>query len=116
MINYNLLLNVLVDKKKNKINLTLHTTFNIPKGKYNNDITGCIVCPNGKTIFVDYHYTNQRFIILNDDGTLDKVITCPLSYLFHVTCLDDTTVAVSTHNGIEIININSTKNRKTYEN
>jgi hypothetical protein len=27
-------------------------------------------------IFVNYDHTNQRLIILNEDGTLDKVITC----------------------------------------
>jgi len=96
--------------KKKKINLTLHTTFNIPKGKYNNDITGCIVCPNGKMIFVDW--SNNRLVILNNDGTLDKVITCSLGKPFDVTCLDDTTVAVSTYSGIEIININSTKTER----
>ena len=46
--------------------------------------------------------------ILNDDDTLDRVITCSLGYLFDVTCLDDTTVAVSTNNGIKIINVDST--------
>jgi len=39
-------------KSINDIKLTLHTTFNIPRGKYN-IITGCIVCPNGRIIFVD---------------------------------------------------------------
>jgi hypothetical protein len=37
----------------NDIKLTLHTTFNIPKGKGDTYITGCIVCPNGKLIFAD---------------------------------------------------------------
>jgi DNA-binding beta-propeller fold protein YncE len=99
-------------KSINDIKLTLHTTFDIRKVKRNNAITGCIVSPNGKIIFVNYHYTNQRLIILNDDDTLDKVITCSLGYPFDVTCLDDTTVAVSTLNGIEIINIDSTKTER----
>ena len=97
-------------KSINDIKLTLHTTFNIPKGKYNIEIRGCIVCPNGKMIFVDIK--NSRLVILNDDGTLDKVITCSLGYLFDVTCLDDTTVAVSTSNGIEIIDVESTKTER----
>jgi predicted nuclease of predicted toxin-antitoxin system len=58
-------------------------------------------------IFVD-HY-NKRLVIIKDHDTLDKVITCSLGKPFDVTCLDDTTVAVSTDSGIEIININSTK-------
>ena len=61
-------------------------------------------------IFVDY--INSRLVIRNDDGTLDKVITCSLGRPFDVTCLDDATVVVSTNNGIEIININSTKTER----
>jgi hypothetical protein len=52
---------------------------------------------------------NNTFVILNEDGKLNKVITCSLNKPLDVTCLDDTTVAVSTYNGIEIININSTE-------
>jgi DNA-binding beta-propeller fold protein YncE len=94
-------------KSINDIKLTLHTTFNIPNVKGNNTIRGCIVSPNGKIIFVDNY--NRRLLILNADGTLDNEITCLSSNSFDVTCLDDTTVAVSTDSGIEIININSTK-------
>jgi hypothetical protein len=54
-------------------------------------------------------------VILNEDGTLYKVITCSLDKPLVVTCLDDTTVAVSTYNGIEIININSTENERVIE-
>jgi hypothetical protein len=99
-------------KSINDIKLTLHTTFDISNVKGNNTITGCIVSPNGKMIFVNYDHTNQRLIILNEDGTLDKVITCSRGNPFDVTCLNDTTVAVSTYNGIEIININSTKTER----
>jgi predicted nucleic acid-binding Zn-ribbon protein len=95
----------------NDIKLTLHTTFNIPKGKCNNTITGSIVCPNGKMIFVDFSI-NSRLIILNANGTLRKKIRCSLGCPFDVACLDDTTVAVSTYSGIEIININSTKTER----
>ena len=94
-------------KSINDVKLTLHTTFNIPKGKYNIEIGGCIVCPNGKMIFVDFK--DSRLVILNEDGKLDKVITCSLGYLFDVARLDDTTVAVSTSNGIEIIDVESTQ-------
>ena len=93
-------------KSINDIKLTLHTTFDILEQYGDSNMTGCIVCPNGKMIFVDYY--NNRLVILNEDGTLDKVIPCSLGYPFDVTCLDDTTVAVSTDNGIEIINIDST--------
>jgi DNA-binding beta-propeller fold protein YncE len=98
-------------KSINDIKLTLHTTINIPKVKGSNAITGCIVRPNGKMIFMDY-YPNQRLVILNEDGTLDEEITCSLGNPFDVTYLDDTTVAVSTNSGIEIININSTKRKR----
>ena len=100
-------------KSINDVKLTLHTTFRIPKGKYDNAITGCIDCPNGKMMFVDND--NRRIVILNDDGTLDKVITRSLCDPFDVTCLDDTTVVVSTNNCIDIININSTKTEKRIE-
>jgi hypothetical protein len=97
-------------KSINDIKLTLHFTFNIQKGKGNINITGCIVCPNDTIIFVDYY--NSRLVILDEDGPLDKVISCSLGYPFDVTCLDDTTVAVSTYSGIEIINIESTKTER----
>jgi hypothetical protein len=94
-------------KSINVIKITLHTTFNIPNGNYDTCITGCIVCSNGRMIFVD-HY-NRRLVILKDHDTLDKVIICSLGKPFDVTCLDDTSVAVSTGSAIEILNINSTK-------
>jgi DNA-binding beta-propeller fold protein YncE len=97
----------------NDIKLTLHTTFNIPSKQGVIFITGCIVCPNGKKIFVDFN--NSRLVIFNDDGTLDKEINCSRRRFFDVTCLDNTTVAVSTYNGIEIININSTKTERRIE-
>ena len=87
-------------KSINDIKFTLHTTFNIRKVISDTGITGCIVCPNGKMIVVN----NGRLATLNEDGTLDREIICT-HYLFDVTCLDDTTVAVSTTNGIIIVNI-----------
>jgi hypothetical protein len=98
-------------KSINDIKLTLHHTFDIPKGKNVRCITGCIVSPNGKMIFVDCYY-NNILVILNDDGTLDKVITCSLGHPFDVAYLDDRTVAVSTWNGIEIINIDAKKTER----
>jgi DNA-binding beta-propeller fold protein YncE len=98
-------------KSINDIKLTLHNTFDILKGKNAINITGCIVSPNGKMILVDCYY-NRRLVILNDDGTLDKVIPCSLCYPFDVTYLDDRTVAVSTSNGIEIINIDPKKTER----
>jgi hypothetical protein len=53
-----------------------------------------------------------KLVILNGDGTLHTEITCSPSNPFDVTCLDDTTVAVSTIYGIEIIDINSTKTER----
>jgi hypothetical protein len=68
-------------------NLTLHTTFNILKGKGNNVITGSFVSPYGKMIYVENH--NILLVILNEDGTFDKEIPCSLSDPLDVTCLDD---------------------------
>jgi hypothetical protein len=56
-------------------------------------------------IYVDWD--NRRLLILNDDGTLDKEIPCSLGQPRDVAYLDDTTVAVSTTNGIEIVNIDT---------
>jgi hypothetical protein len=47
-----------------------------------------MLCPNGKMILVDWN-NNRRLVILNDDGTLDKEISCPQFYPFDVTYLDD---------------------------
>jgi hypothetical protein len=44
-----------------------------------------------------------------------SLLTCSLGDPFDVTSLDDTTVAVSTNNCIDIININSTKTEKRIE-
>jgi DNA-binding beta-propeller fold protein YncE len=101
-------------KSINDIKLTLHTTFDISTRNHFIGITGCIVCPNGKMIFVDYN-SKRRLVILNKDGTLDNEITCSQCHPFDVTCLDDTTVAVSTKTGIEILNINSTKTERVIE-
>jgi len=65
-------------KSSNDIKLTLHTTFDILEQYGVSNMTGCIVCPIGKMIFVDYY--NSRLVILNEDGTLDKVIPCSLGY------------------------------------
>jgi len=90
----------------------IHTKFDIKKRNGDMAITGCIVCPNSKMIFVDYYYKNQRLVILNEDGTLDKEIACSLGRTADVTLIDDTTVAVSTSNGIKIINIDSTNTER----
>ena len=99
-------------KSINDIKFTLHNTFNIPNGKYNICITGCIVSPNGKMILVDCCYYNGRLVIFNDDGTLDKEIHCSMGQPCDVTYLDDRTVAVSTSIGIEIINIDTKKTER----
>jgi hypothetical protein len=101
------------EKSINDITLTLHTAFDIPKRNGIINITGCIVCPNGKMLFVDSY--SKSLVSINEDGTLYKVITCSLGYPLDVACIDDTTVAVSTYNGIEIINIISTKLERRIE-
>lgn len=53
-------------------------------------------------------YYNNRLVILNIDGIFDKEISCSPSNPFDVIYLDDTTVAVPIHNGIEIITYTST--------
>ena len=94
-------------KSINDIKLTLYGIFDILERGDHIYIAGSIVCPNSKMIFVNYY--NNSLVILNADGTSNQEITTfsPCSP-FDVTCLNDTTVAVSTENGIEIINIYST--------
>jgi hypothetical protein len=60
---------------------------NIPKGNSYICMTGCIVCPNGKMIFVDWY--NRRLLIHNDDGTLDKEIPSSLGQPRDVAYLED---------------------------
>lgn len=98
-------------KSINDIKLTLHNSFNIPKGNGTISITGCTSCPNGSMIFLDY-FVNSRLVILNGDGALDKKISSSMGNPFDFAYLDDTTAVVSTDNGIEIININSTKTKR----
>jgi hypothetical protein len=80
--------------------MILHTTYNIPKRKGSTGITGCIVFPNVIMIFVENY--NSRLAIPNEDGMINKEIHCSLRHPFDITCLDDTTVTLSTYNGIEV--------------
>jgi hypothetical protein len=66
---------------------------------------GCVICPNGRMLFTDSN--NQKLVILNNDGTLDKEITCSPYPPRDVTLIDDSTVAVSTSGDIRIINIDT---------
>jgi endonuclease YncB( thermonuclease family) len=51
--------------------------------------------------------SKQKLFIQNNDGTLDKEITCSPYDHRDVTVIDDSTVAVSTSGGIRIINIDT---------
>jgi hypothetical protein len=88
----------------NDIKLTLYSNINIPK-EISNISRGCVICPNGKMLFTDNN--NQNLVILNNDGTLDKEITCSPYPPRDVTLIDDSTVAVSTSGDIRIINIDT---------
>ena len=88
----------------NDIKLTLYSNIKIPK-EISNRRRGCVICPNGKMLFTDS--IKQKLAILNNDGTLDKEITCSPYYPRDVTLIDESTVAVSTSGGIRIINIDT---------
>jgi hypothetical protein len=64
---------------------------------------GCVICPNGKMLLTDNN--EQNLVILNNDGALDKEITCSPYPPRDVTLIDDSTVAVSTSGDVRIINI-----------
>jgi hypothetical protein len=88
----------------NDIKLTLYSKINIPN-EISTSSTGCVICPNGKMLFTDNN--KQKLAILNNDGTLDKEITCSPHHPRDVTLIDYSTVAVSTGKDIRIINIDT---------
>jgi hypothetical protein len=57
-------------------------------------------------LFTD-NSSKQKLVILNNDGTLEKKITCSPHHSRDVTLIDDSTLAVSTAGDIRIINIES---------
>jgi DNA-binding beta-propeller fold protein YncE len=88
----------------NDIKLTLYSNIKIPK-EIAHRSRGCVICPNGKMLFTDKSAMN--LVILNNDGTLDKNITCSPHHSHDVTLIDDSTVAVSTSGDVRIINIDT---------
>jgi DNA-binding beta-propeller fold protein YncE len=86
------------------IKLTLYSNIKIPK-EISNRSSGCVFCLNGKMLFTDCN--EQKLVILNNNGTLDKEITCSPHHSRDVTLIDDSTVAVSTSDDIRIINIDT---------
>ena len=94
----------------NDIKLTLYSNINIPK-EISKGSRGCVICPNGKMLFTD-NSSKQKLVILNNDGTLDKKITCSPYFSRDVTLIDDSTVAVSTAGDIRIINIDSKRTER----
>jgi outer membrane protein assembly factor BamB len=94
----------------NDIKLTLCSNIKIPK-EISHNSRGCAICPNGKMLFTD-NSSKQKLVILNNDGTLDKEITCSPYYPHDVTLIDDSTVAVSTSGDIHIINIDTKRTER----
>jgi WD40 repeat protein len=94
----------------NDIKLTLYSNIKILK-EISHRSRGCAICPNGKMLFTDSSY-NKKLVILNNDGTLDKKITCSPHHPRDVTFIDDSTVAVSTSNDIRIINIDTKQTKR----
>jgi hypothetical protein len=93
----------------NDIKLTLYSNINIKK-EISNTSTGCVICSNGKMVLADRN--SKKLVILNNDGTLDKQITCSPYDPHDVTLIDDSTVAVSTSNDIRIINIDTKRTER----
>ena len=93
----------------NDIKLTLYSNIKIPK-EISNRRRGCVICPNGKMLFTDS--IKQKLAILNNDGTLDKEITCSPYYPRDVTLIDESTVAMSTSGDIRIINIDTKRTER----
>jgi hypothetical protein len=93
----------------NDIKLALYSNIKIPKEPSHRS-RGCVICPNGKMLFTDNN--NQKLVILNNDGTLDKEITCSPYNSRDVTLIDDSNVAVSTSGDIRIINIDTKRTER----
>jgi DNA-binding beta-propeller fold protein YncE len=89
----------------NDIKLTLYSNIKIPP-EISRVSRGCVIFPNGKMLFTD-NSSKQKLFILNNDGTLDKEITCSPYDPRDVTLIDDSTVAVSTSGDVRIINIDT---------
>ena len=94
----------------NDIKLTLYSNIKIPI-EISHRSRGCVICPNGKMLYTDSSY-NEKLTILNNDGTLDKEITCSPYPPCNVTLIDDSTVAVSTSSDIRIINIDTKRTER----
>ena len=94
----------------NDIKLTLYSNIKIPP-EISRVSRGCVICPNGKMLFTD-NSSRQKLLILNNDDTLDKEITCSPYFSRDVTLIDDSTVAVSTSGGIRIINIDTRRTER----
>jgi hypothetical protein len=94
----------------NDIKLTLYSNIKIPK-EISHSSRGCAICPNGKMLFTD-NSSKQKLVILNNDGTLDKEITCSPHHPRDVTLIDDSTVAMSTSSDIRIINIDTKRTER----
>ena len=94
----------------NDIKLTLYSNINIPK-EISHRSRGCVICPNSKMLFID-NSSKQKLVIMNNNGTLDKKITCSPYYPHDVTLIDDSTVAVSTAGDIHIINIDTKRTER----
>jgi DNA-binding beta-propeller fold protein YncE len=94
----------------NDIKLTLYSNIKITK-EISRISRGCVICPNGKMLLTD-NSSKQKLVILNNDGTLDKEITCSPHHPRDVTLIDDSTVAVSTSNDIRIMNIDTKRTER----
>ena len=88
----------------NDIKLTLYSNIKIPT-EISRVSRGCVICPNGKMLFTDRN--NNKLVILKNDGTLDKEITCSPYFSRDVTLINDSIVAVSTSGDVRIINIDT---------
>ena len=97
----------------NDIKLTLYSNINIKK-EISNTSTGCVICSNGKMVLADR--SSKKLVILNNDGTLDKEITCSQYQPHDVTLIDDSTVAVSTSSDVRIINIDTKRTERVINN
>lgn len=76
-------------------------------------ILGCDVLPDGTMVFSDYHVSKECLIIIDGECKHLYKVSMEPCYAFDVTCLDDTTVAVtsskSSHSGVNIVDVRSRK-------
>jgi hypothetical protein len=77
-----------------------------------NGITGCSILTGGKMAFINYNPV--YLLILYVDGSKEHTISLPKGHALGVACVDQNTVAVTSHSAmfIQLVDLNTGKTVK----